>query len=70
MFGWLKWGKPALAAAPEESDEAVVVMRAGHYMATQSLNVQLGDAGYVLQPAGLIEGGEDFDCARFKVVRA
>lgn len=59
-----------LAAAPEESDEVVVVMRAGHYMATQSLNVQLGDTGYGLQPAGLIEGGEDFDCARFRVVPA
>ena len=59
-----------LAAAPEESDEALVVMRAGHYMATQSLNVQLGDTGYVLQPAGLVEGGEDFDCARFRVAPA
>jgi hypothetical protein len=43
------WRRSAvlLAAAPDESDEAVVVM-----------------------PAGLMEGGEDFDCARFRVLRS
>ena len=59
-----------LSAAPDESDEALVVMRAGHYMATHTLSVQLNDASYVLHPAGLIEGGEDFDCARFRILRA
>jgi hypothetical protein len=59
-----------LPAAPDERKEALVVMRAGHYMATQSLSVQLSDTRYILQPAGLLEGGEDFDCARFKMVRA
>ena len=58
-----------LSGAPDEGEEALVVMRAGHYMSTQSLSVQLDDASYLLQPAGLIEGGEDFDCGRFKVVR-
>ena len=59
-----------LAAAPDESEEALVVMRAGHYMGSQHLSLQLDDARYVLQPAGLVEGGDDFDCARFKLVRA
>lgn len=58
-----------LSAAPEESAEVLVVMRAGHYMAKQSLSVQLNDVSYILQPAGLIEGGEDFDCGHFKMVR-
>jgi hypothetical protein len=58
-----------LASAPDESDEVLVVMRGGHYMATQPLSMRLGDTRYVLMPAGLLEGEEDFDCARFKVVR-
>jgi hypothetical protein len=59
-----------LPVAPDDGEEALVVMRAGHYMSTQGLSVRLNDTNYILQPAGLIEGGEDFDCARFKMVRA
>jgi 8-oxo-dGTP pyrophosphatase MutT (NUDIX family) len=59
-----------LPAAPDDDEEVLVVMRAGHYMSIQSLSVQLNDTSYILQPAGLIEGGEDFDCARFRMVRA
>jgi hypothetical protein len=59
-----------LSNAPDQGDEALVVMRAGHYTATQSLSVQLNDEPCVLQPAGLIEGGGDFDCARFRILRA
>jgi hypothetical protein len=67
---YLRCIENAKADAPDDDEEVLVVMRAGHYMSIQSLSVQLNDTSYILQPAGLIEGGEDFDCARFKMVRA
>ena len=58
-----------LSGTTDESEEVVVVMRAGHYMSTQHLSLHFNDASYMLQPAGLIEGGEDFDCASFRMAR-
>jgi hypothetical protein len=59
-----------LSRATDRNDEALVLMRAGHFMKTQTLNADLGGQRYLLLPSELIEGGEDFDCARFKVVPA
>ena len=59
-----------LSSAADKNDEALVLMRAGHFMKTQSLNADLGGRRYLLLPSELLESGEDFDCARFKVVPA
>ena len=59
-----------LSNAMDKNDEALVLIRAGHFATTQSLTMHLGDERYLLLPSALIEGGDDFDCARFKVIPA
>lgn len=59
-----------LSDANEKKDEALVLMREGHFTTTQNLSMYLGDQRYLLLPTELIEGGDDFDCARFKVIPA
>lgn len=54
----------------EKNDEALVLMRAGHFATTQNLSMYLGNEHYLLLPSALIESGDDFDCARFKVIPA
>ena len=64
-------GNPAvlLSAKPGQNGEVTVLMRAGSFTQKQSLQMRIRDKAYLLSPAGLIEGGEDFDWARFKVVK-
>ncbi len=59
-----------LANAMDRNDEALVLMRAGHFAKTQALSMQIEDQRYLLMPIALVEGGEDFDCARFKMLPA
>lgn len=59
-----------LANATDKNDEALVVMRAGHFATTQTLSMDVEDKRYLLLPTALIEGGDDFDCARFKMIPA
>jgi len=64
-------GKPAvlLSDKPDQNGEVAVVMRAGNFAQKQSLQMRVRDKAYLLSPVGLTEGGEDFDWARFKVVK-
>jgi len=59
-----------LSPSRDQRSEVLVLMRDGHYASTQNLSLHLEDADYFLEPAGLIEGGDDFDCARFRLVPA
>jgi hypothetical protein len=59
-----------LSSATDDAEDALVLMRAGHYSQRQTLEMQLQTKRVVLQPAELIEAGEDFDCARYKVLPA
>lgn len=56
-----------LANAIDKNDEALVLMRAGHFAETQALSMHREGKRYLLMPTALVEGGEDFDCARFKM---
>ena len=56
-----------LANAMDKNDEALVLMRAGHFAKTQTLSMQIEDQRYLLVPIALVEDGEDFDCARFRM---
>ena len=56
-----------MAHASEGDAEAIVLMRAGHFMSSQRMAMQFEGHDYVLEPDALIEGGEDFDCVRFKL---
>jgi hypothetical protein len=57
-----------MSSATDKTDEALVLMRAGHFTTTQTLNMHLYNKHYLLLPIALVEGGDDFDCARFKII--
>ncbi len=59
-----------LSVATDKNNEALVLTRASHFTTTHNLSMHLEDKLYLLLPTELIEGGEDFDCARFKVMPA
>lgn len=57
-----------MSNATDKTDEALVLMRAGHFTTTQTLNMHLYDKRYLLLPVALVEAGDDFDCARFRLM--
>lgn len=63
-------GAPAvlLSDKPDKNGEVTVLMRAGGFMHTQNFQMRVHKT-YLLAPAALIEGGEEFDWARFKIVK-
>jgi hypothetical protein len=56
-----------LATAPDRNGEITVIMREGIFSARDRMEMTIGGKSYLLQPARLIEGGEDFDWAAFRV---
>jgi len=56
-----------LPTGPDARGEVGVVMRSGLFNGRDGLDMMVSDKSYRLTPVGLIEGGEDFDWARFKV---
>jgi hypothetical protein len=44
-------------------------MRSGLFSGRDSLHMMVSDKSYRLTPVGLVEGGEDFDWGRFKVMQ-
>ena len=58
-----------LSTAPDRRGEVGVVMRAGVFNSRDSLQMIAGAKTYLLIPAQLAEGGEDYDWARFKVMQ-
>jgi hypothetical protein len=58
-----------LPTGPDARGEVAIVMRAGLYNARDGLDMMVSDKAYQLTPVGLVESGEDFDWARFKVTQ-
>jgi hypothetical protein len=56
-----------LSDKPDKNGEVAVLMRAGSFMQTQSLQMRVRDKNYLLAPSRLVEGGNDFDWAQYKV---
>ena len=56
-----------LPTGPDVRGEVGVVMRSGHFNGRDSLDMTVRDKSFQLTPVGLVEGGEDFDWAKFKV---
>jgi hypothetical protein len=56
-----------LSAKPDKNGEVALLMRAGSFTSKQGFRLQVRDKAYLVSPSALIEGGEDFDWARFKV---
>ncbi len=58
-----------LSTSPDGNGEVGVVMRAGLFNPRDSLDMTANGKPYLLMPSSLVEGGEDFDWAKFKVMR-
>lgn len=57
-----------LSTSPDSRGEVGVVLREGVYNGRDSLDMTVNNKPYLLMPARLVEGGEDFDWAMFKVM--
>ncbi len=62
-------GAILLSTTPDSHGEVGVVMREGIFNGRDSLEMMVRDKAYLLMPAKMVEGGEDFDWARFKVMQ-
>jgi hypothetical protein len=56
-----------LSTGPDSRGEISVVLRGGLFNSRDSLDLTVRDQSYLLMPVSLVEGGEDFDWARFKM---
>ena len=59
-----------LSTGPDSQGEVGVVLRDGLFNGRDSLDMTVSDKSYLLMPVGLVEDGEDFDWAKFKIARA
>jgi hypothetical protein len=60
---------PSSAADSSTSGELSLLMRMGTFSAGQNIKMRAYERDYVLVPKQLIEGGQDFDMARFRVMQ-
>jgi len=58
-----------LSTAPDAQGEIGVVMREGIFNTRDSLEMRVRDKTYLLTPSRIVEDGEDFDWAKFKVMQ-
>ena len=58
-----------LSTGPDSQGEIGVVMRGGLFNGRDSLDMTVRDKSFLLMPVSLVEGGDDFDWAKFKVVK-
>lgn len=67
----LREGEPGilLSTGPDKHGEITLLMRVGTYSQTQPLEMAVHGKRYFLMPRRLVEGGEDFDWGRFKVLK-
>lgn len=56
-----------LSSRPDQNREVALLMRAGSFTAKRHLHMVLPVGGYALAPVSLVQAGEDFDWARYKV---
>ena len=60
-------GAILLSTAPDSQGEVGLVMREGIFNERDSLEMIVRQKSYLLMPSQMVEGGEDFDWAKFKV---
>jgi hypothetical protein len=58
-----------LSTAPDKNGEISLLMRDGSFSQQQALEMHVRNKLYYLMPSRLVEGGEDFDLARFKILQ-
>ena len=62
-------GAILLSTSPDKQGEVGLVLREGIFNASDSLEMAVKDKAYLLMPTGMLEDGEDFDWAKFKVMQ-
>ncbi|KPK18614.1 MAG: hypothetical protein JSU71_15285 [Betaproteobacteria bacterium] len=69
LFNLGRTPQPAilLATAPDAQGEIGMIMREGIFSVRDAMEMTIGGKSYFLQPVRLVEGGEDFDWAAFRV---
>jgi hypothetical protein len=60
-------GALLLSSRPDRNREVAVLMRAGSFTAKRHLHMTMPAGAYLLAPVGLVEAGEDFDWARYRI---
>lgn len=58
-----------LSIAPDSQGEVGMVLRHGLFSNRDSLEMMVKDKSYLLMPSKMVEDGEDFDWAKFKVMQ-
>ena len=58
-----------LSTAPDAQGEVGVVMRDGAFNGRDTFDMTVRDKSYLLMPSTMVEDGEDFDWAKFKVMQ-
>ena len=58
-----------LSTSPDAKGEVGVILRDGIFNGRDSLNMMVKDKSYLLMPSSMVEDGEDFDWAKFKVMQ-
>jgi hypothetical protein len=58
-----------LSTSPDKQGEVGIVLREGLFNGRDSLDMMVKDKGYLLMPSSMVEDGEDFDWAKFKVMQ-
>jgi len=56
-----------LATGPDARGEVGVILRGGRFNGRDTLDMMVSEKSYSLAPVELVEGGEDFDWAKFRV---
>jgi D-alanyl-D-alanine dipeptidase len=56
-----------LSDAPDEKGEVGIIMRAGRFDPGAAIDVTLRDEQQVLAPTQMVDAGEDFDWARYRI---
>ena len=56
-----------LSTGPDSRGEIGVVMRGGFFNSRDSLDMTVRDKSFLLIPVSLVEGGDDFDWAKFRI---
>ncbi len=57
-----------LSSTPDRDGEIALLLKVGSFTPGESLEMKVRSKQYYLMPSKLVEGGEDFDCAKFKVM--
>jgi hypothetical protein len=58
-----------LSTTPDAKGEVGVILKDGLFNGRDSLNMQVKDKSYLLMPSSMVEDGDDFDWAKFKIMQ-